>query len=267
MKKIKIGPSVIFLLLLCLIFNDFLLMFNYLLALFLHEMAHFVVASSRGYSLKQFKFDICGISLDLKEDLSDKDCFAVNISGPAFNLFICLVCLALYWLVPNAYNYLNIFCFANLFLALFNLLPIYPLDGGKIFRNFFSSNKKYKIVDCIVRLSFCLLFSTLFIVSIFHTINWFYLIMVIFFLSSFPNNNPTLSIFKFKDAKAIEKICLLKIDGQDSLFNLIKQIKKHRYTIFYYPQKKTYIDEDMLLEYALHFPLSSKIMDIDLKNS
>ena len=262
MKKIKIGPSVTFLLLLCLIFNDFLLMFNYLLALFLHEMAHLMVASRRGYSLKQFKFDICGISLDLEQSVSDKDIFAVNIAGPLFNLFICLVCLAMYWLVPISYNYLNVFCYANLFLALFNLLPIYPLDGGKIFRNLFTSNKKYKIIDNIVRIAFSLLFTVLFVVSIFYTINWFYLIMVIFFLSSRPSDMPTLSIFKFKEVKSIEKICLIKIDGRDSLFSLIKHIKKRRYTIFYYPVKKQYIDEDATLEYALKYPLTTEIRDI-----
>ena len=262
MKKIRIGLSVIFLLLLCLIFNNFLLMFNYLLALFLHEMAHLMVAYRRGYSLKQFKFDICGISLDLKDDVSDKDCFAVNIAGPALNLFICLVCLALYWLVPISYNYLNVFCYANLFLALFNLLPIYPLDGGKIFKNFISSDKMYKIIDRIVRIGFSLLFLILFIVSIFNLINWFYLIMVIFFLSSRPSDKPTLSILKFKGSKSIEKINLIKIEGQDNLFSLIKHIKKHRYTIFYYPVKKQYIDEDTTLEYALKYPLTTEIKDI-----
>ncbi len=266
MKKIKIGPSVIILLVLCLIFNNFLLMFNYILALFLHEMAHLFVATKRGYSLNKFRFDICGMSLDLNDDISDKDSFAINIAGPLLNLFICLLCMALYWLVPASYNYLNVFCYANLFLAIFNLLPIYPLDGGKIFRGFIKTDKKYKIFDAIIRYGFAIIFLVLFIVSIFYMINWFYLIMAIFFLSSRPNNKPTLSIFKYKQAKSIEKICLIKIDEHDSLFNLIKQIKKHRYTIFYYPVKRKFIDEDTTLEYALKYPLTTEIKNIDFKN-
>lgn len=263
MKKIKIGPSVIFLIFLCLFFNKILIMFNYLLALFLHEMAHLFVASKRGYTLKQFKFDIFGMSLNLNDDISDKDSFAINIAGPLLNLFICLLCMALYWLVPALYNYLNVFCYANLFLAIFNLLPIYPLDGGKIFRGFIKTDKKYRIFDAIIRYSFATIFLILFIISVFHIINWFYLIMLIFFLSSCPNNKPTLSIFKHMSKKSIEKVIILKVDENKNLYDLIKIIKRNHYTIFYCNTKEQkYIDEDFIIEKAISNPLTTKLKDL-----
>ncbi|MBQ8615437.1 MAG: hypothetical protein IJ415_02605, partial [Clostridia bacterium] len=133
MKKFKIGPSFFLLIVVCIMTKNIVLMLNYLLALFLHEIAHLWVAGKRGYSLRTIKLDMFGLAVDLNEKVDDKDQFAINIAGPVCNLFVCVLCLATYWLIPTSYIYLNTFCFSNLILAIFNLLPVYPLDGGKIF--------------------------------------------------------------------------------------------------------------------------------------
>ena len=167
MKKVKFGISFLLLIIVCVVIGNFLLLINYLLALTLHELAHLFVATKYGYSLKQFNINIFGVSIELNEKISDKDCFAINIAGPIFNLMLCVMCLALYWLIPATFNYLNLFCISNLVLAVFNLIPVYPLDGGKIFRSMFSSTKKYKKLDFVVRSGFAVLFLCLFVLSIF----------------------------------------------------------------------------------------------------
>ena len=143
MKKVKLGASLILLVLLAILTNSFSLIINYLLALTLHELAHLFVATKLGYSLKFIKLDMFGLSIELNEAIADKDSFKINVAGPVFNLLLCVICMALYWLLPLSYFYLNTFCFANLVLAIFNLLPIYPLDGYRIVDSFCRFDNKF----------------------------------------------------------------------------------------------------------------------------
>jgi Zn-dependent protease len=78
------------------------------------------------------------------------DSVAVALAGPASNFLVALVCgLLLRSLITTgavaAFNLLPIFLFLlvllNLFLMVFNLLPIVPLDGSRLFFALFSHPK------------------------------------------------------------------------------------------------------------------------------
>ena len=262
MKKIKIGPSFLLLVLIGLLSNKIVLIINYLLALSFHELAHLWVAVKSGYSLRIAKLDVFGLSIELNETIDDKDSFKINVAGPIINLLLCVICMALYWLIPNSYFYLNTFCFANLILAIFNLLPVYPLDGGKIFRGIIKSDRIYKVLDCVIRYSFAVLFICAFVVSCFETPSLIMLIMAIFFLTSKGKQTPTMTIFKPRQNKHFDKVVILKVEETETLFNLIKQIKPYHYTIFYAPKLNKYFDEDALIAYSLTNKLDVKLVDI-----
>ena len=262
MKKFKIGLSFLLLVFLCVICQKFILLINYILALILHELAHLFVAIKRGYSLKKFKLNLFGVSIELTEKIEDKDAFAINIAGPIFNLFLCVTCVALYWLIPNSYKILNVFCISNLTLAFFNLLPIYPLDGGKIFYALLGA-KKYKKVEKFIAFALVLVLIVCFVISCFFKINWFLLLFAIFFATAKTNKENELSLFKFSQSKKIEKIILLKATGEETLFDLLKKIQSKKYTIFYFNlNSPQYIDEDRVIELATKHPLTSKLKHI-----
>tara|TARA_B100000029_G_scaffold210867_1_gene208671 strand:+ start:340 stop:1002 length:663 start_codon:yes stop_codon:yes gene_type:complete len=68
------------------------------------------------------------------------DIIKVAAAGPISNLILAFVGMfAFQLLTPDTnsvyYIFLQIFIHINIALALFNLLPIYPLDGGQIFGN------------------------------------------------------------------------------------------------------------------------------------
>ena len=253
MKKVKITLSFLLLILLCVIFQNFLMLFNYIIALILHELAHLFISLKCGYKLKQFKLSMFGVAVELDEKIDDKNSFAINIAGPVFNLFLCLVCLSSYWLFPATFKVLNNFCIANLTLAVFNLLPIYPLDGGKIFASMFRNNKSYKFFDKIVRYFLSVICLVLFVVSCFYKANWFLCVIAVFFITSKPREENKLTIFKYASNKKIEKVVLLKITGEENLFELLKKINCKNYTIFYLNKNSHFINEDEIIELSTAF--------------
>ena len=93
-----------------------------------------IVAKKLGYRLDYFKLSITGASMKLEEDeffLNDE--ILVASAGPIFNLFVFVICLGSWWINPVFYNFTVDFAYINFFIFLLNILPIYSLDGGRIF--------------------------------------------------------------------------------------------------------------------------------------
>ena len=76
--------------------------------------------------------------------------FLVALAGPALNIILCIISLVSaalvirfgtnYEVVSVATELLSYFSIINLSLALFNLIPIPPLDGSRILGSFMSAN-------------------------------------------------------------------------------------------------------------------------------
>ena len=76
-----------------------------------------------------------------------KDMIKVAAAGPISNLLLaffatfalyCIFYASPYLLTKTLNMFFSLFIQINIFLAIFNLLPIYPLDGGQIFGNMLS---------------------------------------------------------------------------------------------------------------------------------
>ena len=103
------------------------------LAVFLHEVAHYALARIAGAKDLLITLMPYGASLALTEEVPHVG--AILLAGPAANLCMASFCLAISWLVPEAHGYLQGFLRANVQIAFLNLLPAYPLDGGRLLRH------------------------------------------------------------------------------------------------------------------------------------
>ena len=100
-----------------------------------HELAHAISASRLGYRLNKIVLMPYGavIDGDLKE-ISLKDELSVALAGPLCNLMTAGAFAALWWFYPTAYAYTDTACFLSLSIAFVNLIPAYPLDGGRVLK-------------------------------------------------------------------------------------------------------------------------------------
>lgn len=125
----------------------------------LHELGHALVARSAGVRAKSIiLLPIGGVTmLDETYALSDANEGAKNwlrdvriaVAGPLVNFVVAAISAAiitavapqanlLAWPFLTSSNLLRSLVWANLYLAGFNLLPAYPMDGGRVLRAFFA---------------------------------------------------------------------------------------------------------------------------------
>ena len=111
---------------------------GYLLAFFaitIHELSHYLVALIAGAKDLSVVLMPCGAVLSVKGEFPHQG--AVLLAGPFSNLVLASFTLSACWLFPELYGYFKNFVTANVLLAALNLLPAYPLDGGRLVRLLF----------------------------------------------------------------------------------------------------------------------------------
>ncbi|NJL22042.1 MAG: site-2 protease family protein [Leptolyngbyaceae cyanobacterium SM1_3_5] len=104
----------------------------------LHELGHCLVARSQGISVRSITlFLFGGVAAIESESKTPQQAFHVAIAGPAVSFGLCLLLLLLRFLLPlpePAAIVLETLASINLILALFNMIPGLPLDGGQVLK-------------------------------------------------------------------------------------------------------------------------------------
>ena len=116
----------------------------FFVTLLLHELAHSLLAKSKGLRVRAITlFALGGVSQIESEAPDAKSEFWIAIAGPLASLAIGVVCLLLArssgWLPKSEPSsplsaVLLWLGYINLMLAAFNMIPGYPLDGGRVLR-------------------------------------------------------------------------------------------------------------------------------------
>lgn len=98
-----------------------------------HELGHSLVAEKNGYRLDKIILMPFGAVVKGEfEDVKPKDQIKIALAGPLVNLAVGIFFVAVWWVYPETYTFTDVVVQVCFSLALINLLPAYPLDGGKI---------------------------------------------------------------------------------------------------------------------------------------
>lgn len=106
-----------------------------------HELAHSVYANRSGLEIKRITLFVFGGAAELHEEpRSPRQEFLMAAAGPAMSILLSILFLGVtvfgfYFDALSVQVVGAMLASINFILALFNLLPGFPLDGGRIFRS------------------------------------------------------------------------------------------------------------------------------------
>lgn len=150
----------------------------------MHEIAHIIIALLLKVDVNEITLLPIGVNANYSEKISFIKELIISLAGPLASFLFAILLKK------------EEFIIMNLCICLFNLIPIYPLDGGKVIRSFFSlicGNEAGKKINHAVSKFFIIILALTAIILIAYFKNYYMGILVIYIFS--------ISIEEFKKEK------------------------------------------------------------------
>ncbi len=270
-KLFKLHPLFLVTGLVFIILGQVLAFFVYFIVVVLHEFAHGFVAEKLGYNLNKIYLLPFGAMLDINQNfISREDEIKVAIAGPAFNFILTFLCLGLWWIFPETYAYTSFFVFCNIITGLVNLLPCYPLDGGRILVASLSqklSRTKALKISYIFNYIFSIIFIILFFINLKFEVNISYALMAIFIFFGTINNkfSGNYSMINLNKNKSVYDVKSLFVKGNTPLYKIFKHFNSKKFNIIYVQLNNgqiKMITENLVQKYLEKYSFNTKIEEI-----
>lgn len=273
MKKFSINPIFFLLFGWFLFFNGFLVAVNYLLAIAIHEFGHYFVAKRCGYALSKFSISPYGFELGYYgQSINFQDETKIALAGPLANFVSSIFVCGIWWIFPSVYAVSSSFVFLSVLLALFNLLPAYPMDGARVFISYFSrftKREKMQRVTKIFNLFLSIFFLVLFVIFAFYNFNpSLFLVSIFMFVGLLDLRLETkfekINIFT-KHTKNFSKPIFLYVTNGNSLGDLLKKIETTKTIVFCLELQNgriIFLSEKMVQKMSINYGIEKKLNEI-----
>ena len=126
------------------LFLDIKMAISLFLSILVHEMAHAWVANSKGYKVYGIDIGLLIGSASIQANINQRDSIPITFAGPLSNILLALLSFIIS-LFYDSNNFLYSFFIINILLFIFNILPIYPMDGGVILRDILMLNMNRRV--------------------------------------------------------------------------------------------------------------------------
>lgn len=231
-----------------------------LIWVFLHEITHILVALKFGCKFYNIEFHIFGMKAELIDidSLRENQKIIVYLSGALLNIVLAIF----FYIINIKYNssFIETSMNLNIGLAVFNLLPAYPLDGSRILEVILSKRmlfKKAQKIISIVSFSIAALFIIISaIIYIFlHSLNLSMIIgaIIIIYITRMEEHTTmyiTMSNVVKKRNKLLKNKYIenksISVYYKQGLVNVLALVDRNKFNTFYI------LDDDMKLIYILN---------------
>ncbi len=192
----------------------------------IHELGHLAAGLILKFKPEEIKLTPVGLQIQFK--VSDEEYKLNNVksytikkaiialAGPLTNFIIATIMIAIAQInIGLQYTYIfSLIVYSNLLIAMFNLIPIYPMDGGRVVKEIlsiiFGKKKAYKITYMISKTVLILLTAVASIAILYiHNIAILIIIAYLWYLE-------IAEIRKYNRRKNIEKL-LRSLENKESM--------------------------------------------------
>lgn len=168
------------------VFLDFSYVVILFISVLIHEMAHSWMAIRKGWDSKKINiglfFGTAEVDLEM---IPERDSIPIVAAGPISNLLLIVLGLFFFDFVPFDFQiYCGEFILINFVLFLFNMIPIYPLDGGRILRDTLYLKLKNRRKSVRISAIVSLVLSTVIVIYTLFTLNLILLFFSLIFTYS-----------------------------------------------------------------------------------
>ncbi|HDR4722591.1 stage IV sporulation intramembrane metalloprotease SpoIVFB [Bacillus cereus group sp. Sample62] len=239
-------------------FKELLLLFCIVL---IHELGHAFAAAHYNWRIKKIQLLPFGGVAELEEhgNKSLKEELVVVIAGPIQHIWMMVVGYIVFeagWLGADLYYF---FIWNNIIILAFNLLPIWPLDGGKVLFNVLSYRFPYlQAHEKMMKLS-CVFFSVILVWQLLWNSNNIMMWVLLLFLAvslyqEWKQRRYAFMRFLLEryygNKRGIEKIAPIEVQSEDHLYKIFTKFRRgYKHSIIVHGKYKEHytLDENELL--------------------
>ena len=245
--KIHFHPILILFIILSLLTGTFIQLFIILSIVLFHELGHYLAATYFNWRIQYIMLWIFGgvMKTDETTEPEIREEVIVTLAGPVQHgiLFIILQVVSFFNMIPE--SIIEQIHYYNIVILLFNLLPIYPLDGGKVLLLLQSSIRPYYTAlksTYLLSILFCCILSGMQF-GIF-TFTWSAFVLGLFLLLENIRARKELYytfirflFIRFNQEKK-RQIYINYVEGSTFLMDIFKRLRRNRSHHFYVGSQK-----------------------------
>lgn len=238
----------------------------YALTALLHECGHIFCASRMGYMCEKISLMPYGAAASCDTGgISPADEIKLALSGPLVNALICVTCAGLWWFFPETYPFTDAVFSASSIMFLINLLPAYPLDGGRALRCLLVMVMPKKTAVIILRVLSGVLSAAFVLIFFLAYRNLSFLTFAGFLLCSAFEKEPSLTRINFaaKKPKRGKEVRFVMLNESSTFKDAIRHLDESKYLVFqfYSDGLLDELTEDELYEQLQSHNIYDKILE------